>query len=104
MQFQLVIQFEADSIEDFDNLVSVEDNLSSALKESACIDGHDFGQGEFNIFILTNTPEKSFREAASIIERLLPAKEFQAAYRDLEPETEDFTILWPLTLKTFNVA
>jgi len=55
MKCQLVLQFTAASMEDFDRLV-LEDSLIQELEGLATVDGHDFGMGEFNIFILTDDP------------------------------------------------
>ena len=56
MKYQLVLQFTADSMEDFDRLVALEDKLIEEMDDVATVDGHDFGSGEFNIFILTDDP------------------------------------------------
>lgn len=49
MKYQLVLQFAAASMEDFDRLVALEDRLTGELDNRATVDGHDFGLGEFNI-------------------------------------------------------
>ena len=61
MKYQLVLQFSADSLTDYDRLVSLEDKLIEELSGSANIDGHDFGSGEFNIFILSDEPAAIIR-------------------------------------------
>ena len=50
MKYQLVLQFEANTMDDFDQLVILEDKLIDELGSVATVDGHDFGSGEFNIF------------------------------------------------------
>ena len=57
MKYQLVLQFYASSIEDFDQLIEIEEMLESTLGNLHEVDGHDFGSGEMNIFIHTNDPE-----------------------------------------------
>jgi len=100
MQFQLVIQFEAASIEDFDRLIQVEEELSARLSRVACVDGHDFGQGEFNGFVLTD----HVKEAFLLVQEVLPIKmSYQAAYRDLQTDA-DYIVLWSTTSEKFEIA
>jgi hypothetical protein len=54
MNYQLVLQFRAESVQEFGELVVLEDLLIEKLPEDSEVDGHDFGCGEFNIFILTD--------------------------------------------------
>jgi hypothetical protein len=42
---QLVLQFEATNIEDFDHLIWIEERLAEDLGRNVEIDGHDFGRG-----------------------------------------------------------
>ena len=101
MRYQLVLQFTADMIADFDQLVALEEKLIEALEHSAIVDGHDFGKSEFNIFILTNEPAMVFDKAHRIIRDQRLQQGMRAAYR--EPPGESFMILWPTTLAEFSV-
>jgi hypothetical protein len=67
MKYQLVLQFAADSMADFDRLVALEDRLVEELDDLTAVDGHDFGSGEFNIFILTDDPAMVFGKAHGIV-------------------------------------
>ena len=67
MKYQLVLHFAAASKEDFDRLVALEDTLIGELDDLATVDGHDFGLGEFNIFILTDDPAESFNTAHRVV-------------------------------------
>jgi hypothetical protein len=61
MRTQLVLQFTTDEdLGSFDNLIGFEEALSSLIGETAEVDGHDFGSGEMNIFILTDDPVATF--------------------------------------------
>jgi hypothetical protein len=51
MKYQLVLQFAAASMEDFDRLAALEEKLIGELEDLATVDGHDFGLGAFNIFL-----------------------------------------------------
>jgi hypothetical protein len=101
-EFQVVIQFGANSIKDFDELISIEDILARALPVEAVVDGHDFGQGEFNIFVLTSSPRNAFEAIARELKTQHRLDAARAAYR--KPGTEQFIILWPPKLQEFRVA
>jgi len=53
MNYQLGLQFAANSMADFDRLVALETKLMESLDGVGVVDGHDFGSGTFNIFVLT---------------------------------------------------
>jgi hypothetical protein len=56
VKYQLVLQWPAHAIEDFDRLVEVEETLVERLSERHDVDGHDMGAGEMNMFIHTEHP------------------------------------------------
>jgi len=101
MKYQLVLQFAAASTEDFDRLVALEDRLIGELDNLATVDGHDFGLGEFNIFILTDDPAESFHKAHRVVADQGVPNAMRSAYRQLD--AEDYVILWPSSLKAFKV-
>ena len=101
MKYQLVLQFAADSLEDYDRLVALEDSLIEELGDVANVDGHDFGLGEFNIFILTDDPTAVFGKAHSIVINQRLPNVLRSAYREMDGE--DYVILWPSALTDFNV-
>ena len=96
MKYQLVLQFDASSIEDLDQLIEIEDSLERALGNYHEVDGHDFGFGEANIFIHTNDPKTAFDLAKNKLEDSVIAK-LKAAYRELTGE--EYKVIWP---KHFN--
>jgi len=100
MKFQLVLQFSTTRHEDFHRLIELEDRLIETIGDGHVVDGHDFGSGEMNIFILTDDPTRAFAIARPIIfpDLFLHLK---AAYRELS--ASDFKTLWPPDLKTFDV-
>ena len=83
MKYQLVLQFPADGLADFDELVSLEEALEKNLSGIAEVDGHDLGAGEFNIFILTDDPVRAFRLTVPTIEARNLIQPLRAAYREL---------------------
>jgi hypothetical protein len=102
MKYQLVLQFQAESVQEFDELVLLEELLVKKLPLDSEVDGHDFASGEFNIFILTDQPEQTFRTAEQIIQQYRPPQKLKAAYRELGQNS--FVILWPPTLREFKIA
>jgi hypothetical protein len=60
MKYQLILQWPASSIQDYDAMIAVEDVLIDVLPEGSEVDGHDAGAGEVNIFIHTNAPAQVF--------------------------------------------
>lgn len=102
MKYQLVLQFEADGMPDFDRLIALETALIHRFDEVATVDGHDFGCGEFNIFVLTDDPETTFSRAHEITLQERVLNDSRCAYR--RTDGEDYVILWPPSLKEFSVS
>ncbi len=102
MNYQLVLQWPASSIKDYDSLIEIEDVLTRKLGDNSDVDGHDAGLGEMNIFIYTDAPETTFAEIAAI----LGSRDFwidaRVAYREVT--RSEYVILWPKGLTDFNVA
>jgi len=102
MRYQVVVQFRATSKEDFSRLIGFEQNLSDALAGSAVVDGHDFGSGEFNVFILTDDPTGAFERIRKVSTEESGQEQMRVAYREVGGET--YSILWPPDLKKFSVC
>ena len=94
-QFQLVLQFPCDSMEEFDAVVGLEVTLIAELSGGITdVDGHDSGSGEANIFILTSEPHETFERAHAVVSRVSRlASVLRAAYRRLD--AEEYSVLWP---------
>jgi hypothetical protein len=101
MNYQLVVQFAANSTADFDRLVSLETKLMETLGEIGVVDGHDFGSGTFNIFILTNEPTTTFAQVHQVILDEDIPNEMRSAYRGTNGE--EYVVLWPSALTEFSV-
>jgi len=99
---ELVLQFSVNSLEDYDDLIELEDGIIEALCNQGKVDGHDVGVGEMNIFIRTDRPERAFeiiKSLPKIQERLLY---FRAAIRAVGGD--QFKILYPAELSHFSIA
>src|SRR5947209_5984404 len=101
MKYQLVLQWPASSIKDYDALIEIEDALIEKLPEKNEVDGHDAGSGEMNIFIRTNDPKRTFEAAKSILGTRDFWVDARVAYRRLQGS--QYTILWPPNLSRFTV-
>jgi len=102
VKYQLVLQYPASSIKDYDAIIEIEDALVANLGDDDEVDGHDAGSGEVNIFIRTDAPKEAFERVKS----LLGSRDFwvdaRVAYR--EAAKNEYTILWPKGLDKFTVA
>ena len=68
MKYQLVLQWPASSIDNYDTMISVEDSLIKGLSDDDEVDGHDVGSGQVNIFVLTDNPARAFESIKEILE------------------------------------
>jgi hypothetical protein len=102
MRYQLVLQFAADTLADYDALVAVESQLADVLGDGA-MDGHDMGSGEANIFIHTTDPLATFRQLAPVLERSGHISRVTAGYR--RTDGDRYHVLWPEnSSRQFSVA
>jgi hypothetical protein len=101
MRYMLTLQWPASSIEDFDALLELENALEQALGASAEVDGHDFGSGQMNVFIYTDTPDHAFAKAQASLGGTATWDQVRAAYREVTGE--DYQVLWPPGLTIFEV-
>ena len=88
-------------MEDFDRLVALENRLIEELDHASMVDGHDFGLGKFNIFILTDDPASVFGRVYGVVINQGVPNVMQSAYREMDGE--EYTILWPSSLTKFSV-
>ena len=91
MKYQLVIQFNDIDDDDFDELIDLEVNLIEDLTAEHDVDGHDFGEGEFTLFIFTNSPQSALHQINDILQRQ-SHKAYTVACRRVGEE--DYTFLW----------
>ena len=99
---QLVLQFAAESLRDYDDLVALEQQLAAELGESE-VDGHDMGSGEASIFIITSDAPKTFQQLLPVLQRVGRLPEVRAAYR--RTDEDHYQMLWPEgSSREFRVA
>jgi hypothetical protein len=100
-KYQVVLQWPADSIGDYDALVAIENLLIKNLSPDNQTDGHDSGAGEMNIFIFSQHPQKAFEEVRAVLGGHDCWASLRAAFRKVKDKT--FTPLWPPGLGGFKV-
>lgn len=93
MKYQLVVQFPLmGSVEDFERLIMLENELRVVLRNEHKIDGHDLGAEEMNIFIHTDDPKQAF----TLVKDVLTEKDLKTvsvAYRNFD--SEEYLMIWP---------
>lgn len=92
MPYQLVLQFQGRDVDDFEDLIHLEDTLIAHLDERHHVDGHDFGADTMNIYIRTDSPQSAFDEIRQLLHHSLLDKT-KAAYR--RSDGNDVTVIWP---------
>ena len=90
---QLVLQFRGSAVEDVDEVLEIEDALFEMLEDGEELDGHDVRAGARNIYILSPSPEATFRRVEPFLARARLLVAVTAAFRPSGAAA--FTILWP---------
>lgn len=102
MKYQIVIQWPASSIADYDSVIEVDSALIDSLSEGNEVDGHDAGSGEMNIFVRTDNVQDAFVEIKGLLAARAALSSARVAYREVG--RNEYTILWPEHLKRLSVA
>ena len=102
MIYQLVLQLPFSSIEDYDELIRLEDRIIEALGDLGDVDGHDAGAGEMNVFVHTDVPAAGFERIVGALWPGGPPAELKAAYRPLGGGP--YAVLYPPWRAEFSVA
>jgi hypothetical protein len=100
MKFQVILQWPAHSVDDYDEMVGVEELLIAKLTAESEVDGHDFGGGGTNIFVATDDPRRAFEEIKSILSGHSSWPDARIAYRHMDGTA--YHALWPEGATTFN--
>jgi hypothetical protein len=102
MKYQLVLQFPASSIKDYDKMLEFEETIIGSLGNLGTVDGHDAGSGETNIFILTDHPNRAFERIKELPEARGFMADMKVASRVIGED--EFAILHPAGLTYFAIA
>ena len=101
MTYQLILQWLGSPLKGYESLIEIEELLLDALPPGSDVDGHDVGTDQSNIFIWTEEPYETFKEAARVAGTHAAWPGVRAAFRD--EAAEDYTAIWPPDLSTFEV-
>jgi hypothetical protein len=93
MDYQLVLQFDADALDDQDDMDTLKDLLIEELDDTAEMDDDDWSEEKVNLFFLTPDPKATFRLLKPVLERREHLQEVTAAYR--ETDGDQYTVIWP---------
>lgn len=101
MKYQIVLQWPASSMADYDRMIDLESFLIDTISAGSEIDGHDAGSGEMNIFVRTNDVYFSFAEIKGLLAARSALKDVRIAYREIEKNK--YSVLWPEGLNFFSL-
>jgi hypothetical protein len=87
---------------DYDEMVSIEDLLIERLSKRCEVDGHDFGSNETNIFVHAADPHGAFEEIRTILFGHRLWADTRIAYRKIDGDK--YTAIWPAGTETFIVS
>jgi hypothetical protein len=102
MNYQLVLQWNASSLDDYDEVVEIEEMLSRSLTAGSEVDGHDMGSGQANIFIHTADPHRTFDELKALLGDAPIWRDARVAFRERAGNV--YSTLWPTTGGRFSVT
>jgi hypothetical protein len=95
-QSQVIVQFQCGQPEDFDRLIPLEESLIQAFAQRnpfAEVDGHDVGEGRFNIFI---KPLGTWGPVLERVEALLKLRGvWKQAVVAKRLKSEKYVVVWP---------
>ena len=97
----LISQLPGCSTKDLDELIEFEDAVIDCIGALGIADGHEFGSGERNIFVVTDQPESAYRCIKSVFESKRVMTDLKVAYR--KAEGWEYKILYPPRLQDFTV-
>lgn len=103
MKYQVVMQFTDELEGGFDKLIEIEDIFIENISSIAEVDGHDVGDGQMNIFILTDYPVEVINKILMLLSKDDKiTNKMTAAYR--KANEDKFNFLWPENLSSFEVT
>ena len=91
----LIVQFEVQEGDTFDAFIEIEETLIQAFSQNryAVVDGHDYGQGKFNIFIF---PTGAWGPVVERVLAFLKLKGWlQRAVIAKRLKSERYSVIWP---------
>ena len=93
MRYQLILRFQGDTFDAFEDIVELETALLERLGELILLDSRDVGSDECSIVVLTADPVLAFSGMSPILDRRGLLEAVVAAYRPVG--AKDYTVIWP---------
>jgi hypothetical protein len=93
VRYQLVLQFEGDTFDDFEQIVALEAALVERLGDLILLDSHDVGSDECKILVLTADPVGAFSGMSPVLERMGLLDAVVATYHPVGGKGH--TVIWP---------
>jgi hypothetical protein len=87
---------------DYDEMIEVEDQLIERLTKRSKVDGHDFGSNETNIFVHISDPRRAFEEIRTILAGHRLWSDSRIACRQIDGN--EYTVIWPEGGTRFNIS
>ncbi len=100
-KYQLVVQTSAESEDDFETMLALEEKIAGLLGGMGKVDGHDCGAGEMNLFIQTDSPERVYEHLKFLLHGSGRFDDMKVAYREISGER--YKVIHPLGLQVFKV-
>ncbi len=97
MEYQLTLKFPYYDVDDYKNIIALEEKLSKKLGKSANVGGHYAGSEVMNIFVITSQPLESF----VVVLEVVRGEGFLASLSVLcrAVNGDKYARLWPLDLQ-----
>ena len=92
-KYQLVLQFLASDITDYDQMIALENSLIQECRGLGDVEGHDVGSAEMNIFIHTDQPVELTSHVVEHHHSDPLLMNMIAAFREFG--LHDYTVVWP---------
>jgi len=93
VRYQLILRFQGDTFEAFEDIVELETALVERLGELIVLESRDVGSDECSIVVLTADPVLAFSSMSPVLDRRGLLEAVVAAYRPVGGK--DYTVIWP---------
>jgi len=97
MDYQLTLKFPYFDVDDYKNLIKIEEKLIEKLGDSATFDGHYAGPELMNIFIITSKPLETFVIVLGVVKSEDLLSSLSVVCRAVNGHK--YAQLWPLKLQ-----
>ena len=97
MDYQLTLKFPYYDVDDYKNIIALEEKLIEKLGKSANVEGHYAGSDVMNIFVITSQPLESFVVVLEVVRGGGLLASLSVLCRAVNGDK--YARLWPLNLQ-----